>query len=278
MLAIRSSVTALAVATLLCLSTAAVSASDATLIGDIKPVGGSDPRTLVTAGERVFFSANDGTHGRELWVSDGTAAGTRLVKDIRRGATGSQPDTLTRVGTRVYFTANDGSHGRELWVSDGTRAGTRMVNDLTKGSKGSWTLGIIGVGDTAYFDIVYDGLYRTDGTANGTRRVRGFSGAGLRHAVAKGTSLFFPAEGTSTSTTGVTTASPSWAMTLWKTDGTTAGTKRLAPRDLSVAGLLKHQGRIYYQAATHSPTGLDVPSFLWRSDGTRAGTLSVRLR
>jgi ELWxxDGT repeat protein len=132
MLTIRSSIAAVAVATFLCLCAAgAVSASEATLVKDIRSVGGSDPWWLVPAGERAFFSAHDGKHGRELWVSDGTAAGTRMVKDIRPGATGSQPDTLTRVGSRVYFTANDGRRGRELWVSDGTAAGTHVVKDLT---------------------------------------------------------------------------------------------------------------------------------------------------
>jgi ELWxxDGT repeat protein len=268
----RSTVTAVAVAALLSVSAGAVSASEATLVRDIKPVGGSDPWTLVEAGGRVFFTAHDGSHGRELWVSDGTAAGTRMVKDIRPGTRGSRPETLTRVGTRVYFTAHDGSHGRELWVSDGTAAGTRMVKDLTRGSKGSWTMGIIGVGDTAYFDIVYDGLYRTDGTAKGTRRVHGFAGVGLSQAVAKGSQLFFPAEGPGAGTAGVTVASPIWTMTLWKTDGTTTGTKRLGPRDLTVSGLVKHDGRIYFDAKTPSFTGLDVPDKVWRSDGTRAGT------
>jgi ELWxxDGT repeat protein len=269
MIASRTSV-AVAVALLLTVAVGPVSASEATLVRDIKPVGGSDPRTLVMAGERVFFSATDGEHGRELWASDGTAAGTRLVKDIRPGAGGSQPDKLTRVGSRVYFIADDGRHGRELWASDGTAAGTRMVKDFTTGSKGSRTLGIIGVGEMAYFDIVHDGLYRTDGTALGTRRVRGFSGVGLSDAAVKGSRLFFPAEGLHAG--AGTVASSNWAMTLWKTDGTNRGTKRLAPKDLSVAGLVKHQGRIYFEAAAHSPTGLDVPAFLWRSDGTRAGT------
>jgi ELWxxDGT repeat protein len=272
MLAIAPTVAAIAVAALLFVPVGSVSASEVSLVDDIRPVGGSDPRTLVHAGERVFFSANDGEHGRELWVSDGTAGGTRLVKDIRPGTTGSQPDTLTRVGTRVYFRANDGGHGRELWVSDGTAAGTRMVKDLASGSKGTMTTGIIGAGDTAYFDVVHDGLYRTDGTARGTRRVREFAGVGLSQAVVKGSKLFFPAEGSGAGTASVETASPSWTMTLWKTDGTTAGSKRLAPTDLNVAGLVKHAGRVYFVASTPSPTGLDVPPRPWRSDGTREGT------
>ena len=269
-LIVRSSVTAIAVAALLSMSAGAVSASEATLVRDIKPIGGSDPWWLVKAGEQVFFCANDGEHGRELWVSDGTAVGTRLVKDIRPGTRGSQPDTLTPVASRVYFTAHDGSHGRELWVSDGTAAGTRMVKDLNRGSKGSWTMGIIGVGDRAYFDIVHDGLYRTDGTAKGTRRVHEFAGVGLSNAVAKGTRLFFPA--TVTASGSLASVSPGSPMNLWKTNGTTTSTKRLGPKDLSVAGLVKQAGRLYFLGSPRSATGLDVPPSPWRSDGTRAGT------
>ena len=75
------------------------------LVSDIRPVGGSDPRELTHVGSVVFFSAADGTRGRELWVSDGTDAGTRLVRDINPGAAGSKPALLTRVGPRLFFTA-----------------------------------------------------------------------------------------------------------------------------------------------------------------------------
>jgi ELWxxDGT repeat protein len=272
MLAIRMFVVATAVAALLSLPTGTVSAAEATLLRDIRPGGGSDPRTLVRVEDRVFFSAADGTHGRELWVTDGTSEGTKLVKDVRPGAISSQPSTLTAVGSRLYFTANDGSHGRELWVSDGTAAGTHLVKDMTTGRAGTWTLGIAGVGDTAYFDVVGDGLYRSDGTARGTRLVHAFKGIGLDHAVVKGSRLFFPAVGPHVDTSAGALASTGWASTLWKTDGTTSGTRRLAPKDLSVAWLVKHAGRVYFEASTPSPTGLDVPPVLWRSDGTRAGT------
>ena len=42
----------------------------------------SDPSSLTGVGGTLFFTADDGIHGRELWKSDGTKAGTVLVKDI----------------------------------------------------------------------------------------------------------------------------------------------------------------------------------------------------
>ncbi|HEX7184794.1 MAG TPA: ELWxxDGT repeat protein [Thermoanaerobaculia bacterium] len=79
---------------------------------------------------RLFFSADDGAHGDELWTSDGTAKGTRMALDILPGAFSSRPRELTTAGGKLFFSANDGIHGTELWESDGTEAGTRMVQDL----------------------------------------------------------------------------------------------------------------------------------------------------
>lgn len=93
----------------------------------------SRPEHLVALGDRVLFSAWHPRFGRELWTSDGTSAGTFLVRDIRAGVEGSQPDGLVVSGGLAFFTADDGRHGRELWVSDGTREGTRLVRDLVPG-------------------------------------------------------------------------------------------------------------------------------------------------
>ncbi|HEX4965558.1 MAG TPA: ELWxxDGT repeat protein [Thermoanaerobaculia bacterium] len=92
------------------------------------------PLELVPLGDRLLFSADGGDgHGTELWQTDGTPAGTTLLKDINPGTGSSSPMGLTAAGGRVFFSAHDGLHGFELWESDGTAAGTRMVADLNPG-------------------------------------------------------------------------------------------------------------------------------------------------
>ncbi|HEX8700181.1 MAG TPA: ELWxxDGT repeat protein [Myxococcaceae bacterium] len=146
----------------------------ASLLADIRPgTVGSRPRELVIVGGELFFTAEDGSTGRELWKSSGShGGGTVRVKDVRPGAGTSNPRRLTEVDGKLFFTAEDGQHGRELWVSDGTPQGTVMVKDIFPGPFGSAPDHLVAFEGILYF-AANDGvhgteLWRSDGTLDGT--------------------------------------------------------------------------------------------------------------
>ena len=106
------------------------------MVDDINPNGASsNPAYLTNVGGELFFRATDGTHGDELWKSDGTSSGTMLVDDINPGPDSSYPTYLMNVNGELYFRASDGTHGFELWKSDGTSSGTVLVEDINPGAK-----------------------------------------------------------------------------------------------------------------------------------------------
>ncbi len=130
--------------------------------------GGGDCGCIYNGGDltdvrgTLYFSANDGKHGFELWRSDGTGRGTRMVKDINPGTGWSDLYGLTAVNRIVYFTADDGVHGAELWRSDGTARGTRMVKDIRPGSQSGHPSAVTGFNGVLYFTAF-------DGTDSGRR-------------------------------------------------------------------------------------------------------------
>ena len=85
---------------------------------------------FVASLDLLFFSADDGVNGNELWVSDGTAAGTRLVKDIYPGALSSKPAMFKSGEGYLLFIAEDEDGRAKLWRSDGTEVGTSMIKDI----------------------------------------------------------------------------------------------------------------------------------------------------
>lgn len=137
------------------------------------PWAGFNPQNLCVSGNLLFFTA-DGAQGRELWKTDGSAAGTLMVRDIFPGASGSNPCNLVDVNGLLMFCADDGEHGFELWRSDGTEAGTWMVSDIFAGSMNSQPNGISVPGSARlYLFAANDGehgceLWRSDGTPSGT--------------------------------------------------------------------------------------------------------------
>jgi ELWxxDGT repeat protein len=170
-----------------------VTGSALTLLADINPAGASIPLALANiGGGRVAFNADAGNGlGRELWITDGTVAGTKAVGDLRPGAAGSEPTGFTATtGGRFVFSADDGVAGRELWVSDGTTAGTRLLVDLLPGAAGSDPQNFTALADGRVAFTATGatgaGLWVTDGTAAGTVAF----GAGLAASNLAATTLF----------------------------------------------------------------------------------------
>lgn len=157
-----------------------------TLVRDIcAGSGSSDPHFLTATTLGVFFSADDCVNGRELWITDGSTGGTRLVKDINPTAgQGSSPSHLVLFSGKVYFQAQATlALGFELYVSDGTAAGTLLLADLVPGSASSSPSLLsnlvardksnVIVSNALYF-VAYDAnvktlnLWKSDGSRSGT--------------------------------------------------------------------------------------------------------------
>ncbi len=97
---------------------------------------GPDSRNFAVAGSLLFYTGMDRSYDSELWVTDGTHDGSRMVNgsSSELGSTGE----MLAVGGHVYFTAHDPAHGGELWRSDGTNPGTVLVADVEPGPASSW--------------------------------------------------------------------------------------------------------------------------------------------
>jgi ELWxxDGT repeat protein len=233
--------------------------------------GSSDPGGVNVNG-LLYFGANDGTHGYELWKSDGTSVGTVMVKDIAPNSTysgvgSSNPSYLTNVNGTLFFTAISMGR-RELWKSDGTEAGTVMVKN--GGYSYDWEpTHLTNVNGTLFFRARITGyadLWKSDGTEAGTVLVKniypGSSSDPSTLTNVKGTLYFTANNGTH-------------GYELWKSDGTETGTVMVKDINPGSAGaypgrLTDVNGTLYFSAndGTHGYQ-------LWKSDGTEAGTVSV---
>ncbi len=112
---------------------------------------------FVVSGARAYFSGRSDVAGDELWATDGTSAGTVLVKDIRSGADGSTIRGVARLGAGVVLTARTTAEGVELWHSDGTSAGTHPAGDIVPGTGSPEISGIATSGSVAWFGAAATG-------------------------------------------------------------------------------------------------------------------------
>lgn len=227
----------------------------------------SSPQPLYATAQALYFSAETG-YRRELWKTDGTAAGTMMLRNLFQ----AEPRPLHPFGAGLVISAADLAYGREPWILNGQdvhRLGDFYVGTLDANPV---MFGVIdGDAILALRDGIWPltfqpgfGLYRTDGTAAGTVKLHGF--ATLGHVV-------FPPQ-TLPDGRIVFRASEVNGEEPWVTDGTVAGTLQLAdirPGSLSSTPAYPATigSEVYFSAIT--PTGWAI----WRTDGSTNGTLQV---
>ena len=257
---------------------------------------GSNPRNLIEFNDKLYFTANNGESGLELFVSDGTADGTQLLVDLRPGSNnyGSYPGSLgsfTEFNDKLYFSANNGENGRELFVSDGTAEGTQLLVDLRPGSSSSNPgnlASFIEFNDKLYFaaDNGESGseLFVSDGTAEGTQLLVDINpgvddgygepsfprGSYPRYFTEFNGKLYFSANNGEN------------GQELFVSDGTAEGTQLLLdispgvdygygepsfPKNSNPRDLIEFNGKLYF-SANNGENGQE----LFVSDGTAEGT------
>lgn len=124
-------------------------------------------------GGLLFFVGRTDATGTELWVTDGTPAGTKMVRDLAPGAGSSYPYALTAFKGRLYFTATTVAAGNEWWSTDGTASGTAQYADIRPGPASSTPEHPVVAGEHLFFaaDDAQHGreLWVLDGQPGGAR-------------------------------------------------------------------------------------------------------------
>ena len=184
--------------------------------------GATPPDSVAVANGLFFFRGGTNAAGYELWRSNGTEAGTYMVKDIDTGPNYGFPEYLVTFQNKAYFVANDATYGTQLWRSDGTAAGTEIVHEIYNASQfyppNPRRLAV--AGGRLLFLVDRDGYgtewWHTDGTPGGlaiAADLRPGAGNGVRDTypnnaqLAVGNSLYFNGDTAATS------------IELWKLEG-----------------------------------------------------------
>jgi len=237
------------------------------------------------ANGKHFFIGIDADRLLQLYVSDGTSVGTKIIEavvaieeepdeEIEKGpAIVNEPNraafigkhiySLTSVGNKVFFGVSPGKDDARLWVSDGSEAGTKVLGEVyLNGDLAKFGSNLI---FTAHNDTSGTELWISDGTDSGTKMLKDInldnSSFPNNYKVVKDKIFFTADDGTH-------------GYELWISDGTTAGTNLV--KDLSSAGDADPQKMVAVGSELFFTARDDAQSDkFWVSDSTEAGTVVI---
>ncbi len=264
-------------------------AQNPVLVKDIAPFYGSIPSNFVVLGSNLLFAASGysgSSSNRELYLSDGTALGTQLLKDIIAGPSSSSPDKLVVYNGKVYFVAADNTSGVLVyrpWVSDGTTVGTYSLFPLATTSYG-FTLNVPSIYRAKDYFVEYKGevyflalkdvapndkaIFKTDGSVSGTQIAVELPNSTNIPNLMNGPVVFNDSLYFSGSSNGGANES------LYKSDGTSLNTF-LVKNDVllfSFSGVETYDNKMYFSGTNYFNSHADEP---WVTDGTANGTYEL---
>lgn len=236
----------------------------------------SYPSNFTVFNNKLIFAANGDSIGRELYISDGTTEGTKLLKNINTQHTivnsesdnASSPNQLTAFRQGLIFSANDGIHGEEPWFTDGTTEGTFFLKDIViqnfGSNYGSNPTSFTTDGDKVFFladTRSGDQLFITDGTPSGTSMVKNVAGA----AASGGNAIIFRNKLYYNYSDYIHNNDEPWYS-----DGTGSGThilKDITPGSSNPSGFFEYHDLLYFSADSGH-----IGRELWVTDGTEENT------
>jgi ELWxxDGT repeat protein len=234
-----------------------------------------DLRNFSISGNTMYFKGYSVAEGNELWVTDGTNAGTKMVKDIKPGTGSGAPLAFCKVGNEIFFTANAVGLERKLWKTNGTEEGTVQVAVPEPFFILDNAVGLVNNKMIFYAHNTSDGYepYVSDGTGQGTFMLKNINAAGNSwinqsqnaHLRFNNKYCFFIANNGN-------------ANALWRTDGTASGTIQLTADALNVSSGVS--GGSYTDIDNdgiwliqYNSIGSGNAEKLYRSNGTVEGTI-----
>lgn len=226
-------------------------------------------------GQVIFIGSEFGNTGfstKELYKSDGTQAGTAMLKDIKAGDEGSDPRGFIHFQNKLFFSADDGIAGRELWTTDGTTAGTILFMDIRTGLPDSFTDLVAGIYNSKLYFAANDGtngseVWSSDGTVSGTTLFKNINPSSLSSnptgfVTLNNKLVFLADDGTN-------------GFELWTSDGTSQNTNFLLdinPGSGSASYALFKSNAICTDQLFFDADNGGFNIEPWVTDGTAAGT------